>query len=658
MPSRTPGLITVALTTLALVSLPAVTSKAAPTPGPDIPIIQASRLPDAGRTDTLIVSFDRRRPQLTRTVAAAVETAAEKVADAGIATITPVGTGVVAVTLDAHLSGSERASIVTAVENEDGVRKVEASLTYHVTATVDPTGEAYWRYQWDMGTQWGIKAPQAWSRTTGAGATVGIVDTGITAHPDLSGSNDAIVGGNVVAGYDFISSPATAHDGDGRDADPTDQVASSSFHGTHVAGTIGARLDGEGIVGTAPTVKLQPLRALGDGGGSDFDIMAAMRWGAGLPVPGTPPNRTPVDVLNLSIGGNGPCSVAMQETIAAVTARGVVVVVAAGNEGAPLATASPANCRGVIRVTATGATGLLADYSNFGTADVPATIAAPGGSGIPNPANDLTGSVVSTWNSGTSGPGTPGYAGMTGTSMAAPHVSGVAALLKSLRRALTPAEIAGVLQQTASPLNVSCDRNTCGAGIVDARAAVATEAPAPVTPTLSVTKGPAIRGTPTVARLLTGTAGTWSKKVTLKRQWLRDGQPIRRATHVRYRATPADVDHALTFRVTATRAGYTSAILTSAPVRIRAGSLLLRTGPVITGRRAVGRVLTGKTGSWRPKAKLARQWLRDGQPVAGATHSRLRLTATDRGHRLELRVTATRAGYTTVVRTSHAVLIR
>ena len=116
--------------------------------------------------------------------------------------------------------------------------------------------------------------------------------------------------------------------------------------------------------------------------------------------------------------------------------------------------------------------------------------------------------------------------------------------------------------------------------------------------------------------------------------------------------------HALTFRVSATRAGYAPAILTSAPVRIQAGTLRLRTAPTVTGRPRVGRVLTGKAGSWRPKAKLARQWLRDGQPVAGATHRKWRLTAADQGHLLVLRVTATRAGYTTAVSTSAAVLVR
>ena len=656
MRTRTPGSVTAVLTALALVALPAATSQAAPSTGPDIPVIDTSSVPSA-RTETLIVSFDRNRPHLSRTTTATVATAAGRVADAGITKVTPIGPDAVAVTLDTRLTGSERTRIASQVEKAGGVRAVEASLTYQVSAAPDPAGETYWDYQWDMGTRWGIKAPQAWSSTTGAGALVGIVDTGITAHPDLTGSDSAIVGGNVVAGYDFISSPATAHDDSGRDADPTDLVASSFFHGTHVAGTIGARLDGDGIVGTAPGVKLQPLRALGDGGGSDFDIMAAMRWGAGLPVPGTPPNPTPVDVLNLSIGGTGPCSVAMQDTIAAVTARGVVVVVAAGNDGVALSTESPSNCKGVIRVTATGATGRPADYSNFGTPGVPATIAAPGGSSIPNPANGLTGSVVSTWNTGTDGLGSPGYAGMTGTSMAAPHVSGVAALLKSLRRSLTPAEIAGVLQKTASRLSVACHASTCGAGIVDARAAVAAEAPAPAKPTLSVTEGPAITGTPTVARLLTGTAGTWSKKVTVKRRWLRDGQPIRHATHARYRATPSDVGHDLTFRVSASRAGYAPAILTSAPVRIQAGTLRLRTAPTITGRTAVGRALTGTAGSWRPTPKVARQWLRDGQPIAGATHTRWRITAADRGHRLELMVTATKPGYTTAVTLSPPVLL-
>src|SRR6185369_1046184 len=110
---------------------------------------------------------------------------------------------------------------------------------------------------------------------------------------------------------------------------------------------------------------------------------------------------------------------------------------------------------------------------------------------------------------------------------------------------LTPAQLTSILQRTAVPLASACDPAVCGAGILDAAAAVADQMPVAPTPTLSVTAGPAIKGTPVMARVLTGTVGKWSKKVKLQRQWLRDGLPISRATSTRFRARAMDVGHDL-----------------------------------------------------------------------------------------------------------------
>ncbi len=609
-------------------------------------------------SDTIIVTFDHSQADPVAAASAAVADAAQDIADADVTSVTAISPGMVAVTFDTTLTRSEQAELGDAVADIDGVRAAEPTRVYHLDVTTNPTGETYWSHQWGMGQTWGIRAPQAWSRSTGAGAVVGVVDTGITAHPDLTGSSTAIVGRNVLAGYDFISTTEIALDGDGRDANPSDLVPSGSFHGTHVSGIIGALLNGQGVVGAAPDVRIQPLRAMGQGGGIDSDIMAAMRWGAGLHVPGVPDNRTPVDVLNLSLGGYGACTVAMQSTIDAVTARGVAVVVSAGNSAIALANVSPANCTGVIRVTATGATGLLAAYSNVGTPAAPATIAAPGGSSVPNPANGSTGGIVSTGNDGSTKVGKPAYVSMVGTSMAAPHVSGVVALLKAARPSLTPAAITAILQKTASPLRTACKASVCGAGIVDAAAAVADQVPGPALPALTATKAPAITGTPTIDRVLTGAPGTWSATATLTRRWLRDGQPIAGATGSAYRTTAADVGHNLTFRVSASRSGYTPATAASAPLRIKEGALRVRTKPSITGTRKVGHRLTGKRGTWTHAPSLARRWLRDGQPIVGATGSTYRLTSADRGHRVQLRVTATKKGYTTAGATSGRALIR
>lgn len=645
---RTIGLATALATVLALACLPAASSTAEPTPGvPDIGT--STSKPATTRTDTIIVTFDHGAADPAAAATSAVADAAQEIAGADVKAVTPISPGMVAVTLDTTLSGSEQSDLGDAVADVPGVKAVEAAVTFQLDGANDPTDEPFWSYQWNMGATWGIKAPQAWWASTGAGAVVGVVDTGITAHPDLTGSTTAIIGGNVIAGYDFIDSVAISLDGGGRDANPSDVVPSSDFHGTHVAGIVGALLNGQGVVGTAPNVRIEPLRAMGSGGGTDADVMAAMRWGAGLTVPGLPANPNPVDVLNLSLGGAGTCSSAMQATVDAVTAKGVAVVVSAGNAHVALASASPANCRGVIRVTATGATGQLASYSNVGTTSLPATVAAPGGSSVPNPANGGTGAIVSTWNDGTIAVGNAAYGGMSGTSMAAPHVSGVVALLKSGHRSLTPAQITAILQRTASPLATACDVAVCGAGIVDAAAAVADQVPGKPLPAMTVTQSPSITGTPTIDRVLTGGAGTWPAAATLAGRWLRDNQPIAGATAATYRTTASDVGHDLAFEVTASRAGYTTATVTSAPLRIKHGALRVRTNPSVRGTRKAGHKLSGNSGSWTPTASLARQWLRDGRPIAGATGSTYRLTKADRGHRVQLRVTATRTGYTTKV---------
>jgi hypothetical protein len=238
--------------------------------------------------------------------------------------------------------------------------------------------------------------------------------------------------------------------------------------------------------------------------------------------------------------------------------------------------------------------------------------------------------------------------------MAAPHVSGVVALLKSVRTSLTPAQLTAILQRTASPLATACDVAVCGAGIVDAAAAVADQVSGQPLPAMTVTKSPSITGTPTIDRVLTGGAGTWPAAATLARRWLRDNQPIAGATAATYRTTASDVGHDLAFEVTASRTGYTTATVTSAPLRIKQGALRARTSPSIRGTRKAGHRLTGKSGNWTPTASLARQWLRDGMPIAGATGSTYRLTKSDRGHRVQLEVTAARTGYTTKVVLSSA----
>jgi serine protease len=333
----------------------------------------------------------------------------------------------------------------------------------------DPRFGDQWHYYGD----WGINVPAAWDLTTGSSAiVVAVIDTGITNHADLRA--------NIIPGYDFISDILTANDGNGRDnnpADPGDWVSTnecangvppgdSSWHGTHVAGTIGAvGNNGLGVAGINWHSKILPVRILGKCGGFLSDAVDAIQWAAGLPVPGVPTNPNPARVLNMSFGEAGPCGITLQNAINNVTAMGAVVVVAAGNELSDATDTTPANCSGVITVAATDETGDLALYSNYGST---VEISAPGGG--------FFAGVLSTSNTGTTGPVSDSYVTHMGTSMAAPHVSGVVSLMLSRNPYLTPNQVLQIIQHTAKPFPGSglCDLFfPCGSGIVDAGAAVA-----------------------------------------------------------------------------------------------------------------------------------------------------------------------------------------
>ncbi len=344
----------------------------------------------------------------------------------------------------------------------------------------DPRYGEQWHYTAPGSGHYGINAPAAWDITTGsANVVVAVIDTGITNHADLSG--------RTVPGYDFIANVATANDGNGRDADPSDPgdwivanecyagspARNSSWHGTHVAGTIGAASNNSvGVAGVNWVSKILPLRVLGKCGGFTSDIIDAMRWAAGLPVSGVPANANPARVLNLSLGGAGSCDPAEQTAINEITAAGSTVVISAGNSNANASGYRPGNCNGVVTVAATNRNGSRSYYSNYGST---VEISAPGGETESSPSNG----VLSTLNSGTQGPLGDTYVYYQGTSMAAPHVAGVASLVLSRNPALTPAQVLSILQSTATvfPAGSSCNTSNCGSGIVNAGAAVAAAAP-------------------------------------------------------------------------------------------------------------------------------------------------------------------------------------
>ncbi|HYF62109.1 MAG TPA: S8 family serine peptidase [Herpetosiphonaceae bacterium] len=340
----------------------------------------------------------------------------------------------------------------------------------------DPMYGQQWHYRYTAGSAEGMNLVPAWDISKGSAATVvAVLDTGGVNHADMAG--------RFVAGYDMISDPFIGNDGDGRDSnwnDPGDwnaadqcgngtDASDSSWHGTHVAGTIGAATNNSaGVAGVNWNAKIQHVRVLGRCGGTNADIADGIRWAAGLSVNGTTPNATPAKVLNLSLGGFGPCSATTQGAINAAVGAGATVVVAAGNSNANAGDYNPANCANVITVASTGPSGNRAPYSNYGTA---VEVAAPGGDVSGGNSNG----VLSTLNAGTMGPAADSYAFYQGTSMAAPHVAGLASLILALRPNYTSAQVLQLLQTTARafPNGSSCSTSICGSGIVNAGAALA-----------------------------------------------------------------------------------------------------------------------------------------------------------------------------------------
>lgn len=402
----------------------------------------------------------RYRPEV-RVVPGEQGPGAGSVRAAGLRGASAVGGGVTRVQLDRPLSPADAAAAARELAEDPRVRSATPGFRVQATSATAPDDPAL-PDQWSLVGEGGVRPTRAWQRTRGNGVVVAVLDTGITDHPELAGQ--------WVAGYDMISAENEPGDGGGRDRDPhdpgdSDGSSPSTWHGTHVTGTVVAAADnGQGVAGLAPRAKVQPVRVLGPAGGDGGDVLAGMYWAAGIPVDGLPVNRTPARVLNLSLGGAGTCPPELQKAVDAVVARGVTVVVAAGNEGEDIAQYFPGNCARVITVGATGPDARPASYSNSGAA---VDVLAPGGDMTFDPADG----VLSTYDTGDTGPSGPTYAYLDGTSMATPHVSAAAALLLSDWPQLTPARVEARLKATARP--VACAAGTCGAGLVDAGALLA-----------------------------------------------------------------------------------------------------------------------------------------------------------------------------------------
>jgi serine protease len=354
--------------------------------------------------------------------------------------------------------------IAAALRGRPDVRS--ADLNYVRRGAAIPADEFY-PYQWHYGQ---INLPQAWDVVgANSGVVVAVVDTGVKhGHPDLAGQ--------LVTGFDFISDPASANDGDGCDADPEDPgdlaPGGSSYHGTHVAGTIAARTslqpggDAAGVAGAAWNAKIMPLRVLGVGGGTDADIMEALRYAAGRTTACAGPGAAkPARIANMSLSGPG-FSQTFQDLITDLRTNEHMIFVAAAGNGASSQPEYPAAFSGVISVSAVGPTRTLAPYSNFGST---IDLAAPGGDFSRDAdGNGFPDGVLSTFFSDTHG---FGYAFYQGTSMATAHVSGVIALMLGKNSALTPADIDNAINahEITEPIGSS---QSFGAGLIDAARAV------------------------------------------------------------------------------------------------------------------------------------------------------------------------------------------
>ena len=388
--------------------------------------------------------------------------------------------------LSRQLSTAEQTTLLTKLRADASVESVYVSHRAYAQAS-DPN-DAYWdKYEWSLKSgNGGVNAPAAWETTKGAGVVVAVLDTGILPqHPDHPV--------NLLEGYDFISDKAVSgRSTDDRVAGAVDQGdwttdeecttgwegEQSSWHGTHVAGTIAeATNNTTGMAGLAPDATILPVRVLGHCGGYEDDIADAIVWASGGHVDGVPDNQNPAEIINLSLGGSGACTERplYQAAIDAAVANGTLVVVAAGNNAADTKNYSPSSCNNVVTVASSGYSGQMStSYSNYGTL---VDVAAPGGAvteGNPNGYVWQEGYTGTTTN--TSGSYT--YMGMAGTSQATPHVSASAALVQAALIAagkdpLPPADLEALLKKTARAFPITPSSSTpIGSGIIDPVAAI------------------------------------------------------------------------------------------------------------------------------------------------------------------------------------------
>lgn len=415
-------------------------------------------------------------------------TAPARIARLSAATGVPLGY-VRTLAMGAHLVSSPlvadgAGAEVVAARLADDASVEYAERTRRLRAARVPSDLLFGQQFYLQSTPTALHAPQAWDVTTGSAAiVVAVLDTGYTEHVDLVG--------RLLPGYDFVAPAHLSNDGsplnaqgNHRDADARDpgdwvsiedlagplgatecQVRASSWHGTSVIGAIAAATDnGDYVAGVDWKARVLPVRVLGKCYGEDPDTADAIMWAAGVPVPGIPPNPSPAHVINLSLGDPGACPRFMQEAVTAALAHGVTraIVAAAGNQNSG-GDHFPSSCEGVLSVAATLASGSRATYSNYGPR---IDLAAPGGGG--------SSGFLTLIDLGPTTPVADSASFRSGTSFAAPLVSGTVALMLAVAPGLSAAQVRDLVKATTQPFPAgsTCTTATCGTGILDANAAV------------------------------------------------------------------------------------------------------------------------------------------------------------------------------------------
>jgi serine protease len=441
-----------------------------------------------------------------------------------------IGGGMSVVRLDRERTGADLEALIADLRSDPAVELVVPDR--RVKALAYTPNDLFTSSQWYLKSAQpsAIRADAAWDVTRGgnpaSSVVVAVLDTGVRFnHPDLVGK--------LVPGYDFVNLPAAAGDGDGWDADASDegdfisaaelasgpfsgnkcgggpnedQPTDSTWHGTRVAGMIAANTDnGAGVAGTGFNIRVQPIRVLSKCGGFNSDVLAGMYWAAGLaPPPGllaggvVPPlNATPAQILNMSLGSTDACDAMYATAVQDITRHGVLIVASAGNDGKDVG--SPANCPGVMAVAGVRHVGTKVGFSDLGPA---VAISAPGGNCVNTaPGSPCLFSLDTTSNAGLTTPGANNYTDQlnpnVGTSFASPLAAGVAGLMKTVNPALTPAALIARMKASARPFpttsdtvpappacrlptsasdvqNTECICNTqvCGAGLLFASGAV------------------------------------------------------------------------------------------------------------------------------------------------------------------------------------------